>query len=67
MPELHSHNFIADAEPVPLGSSFTEEQEEEHQAEKEEERITLVEDVNFETNPSNLVDLSEEVIRKKRP
>ena len=65
MPKLYSHNFIADAELAPHGSSFIEEQEEERQAEEEVEGITLEEDVNFETNPSNQVDLSEEVIRKK--
>ena len=59
MPKLYSHNFIADAELAPHGSSFIEEQEEERQAEEEVEGITLEENFNFE------VDLSEEVIRKK--
>ena len=55
MPELYSHNYIPDVEPAPYGSSFTEEQEEERQVEEEVE-----ENVNFE------VDISEEVIRKKK-
>ena len=43
----------------PYGSSFTEERQ------AEEEGITLEENFNFEINPSNQVDLSEKVIRKK--
>ena len=62
MPEHDAHNYIPDSEPAPYGSSFTEEQEE---RQAEEEGITLEENVNFETNSNNQMDLSEEVIRKK--
>ena len=43
LPELYSHNYIPDREPVPCGSSFIKEQEEER--EDEEEEITLEETV----------------------